>query len=49
MDKHVFFDIEFIKKINPKIDIMLIRKVIDRMLELGELEKGVGDSFKKMV
>lgn len=49
MDKHVFFDIEFIKKINPKIDIILIRKVIDRMLELGELEKGIGDSFKKII
>jgi hypothetical protein len=49
MDKNIFFDMEFIKKINPKMDIKLIRKVIDRMLEISELEKGVGETFRKII
>jgi len=49
MDKNIFFDLDFIKKINPKTDIKLIRKVIDRMLEIGELEKGVGETFRKII
>jgi ATP-dependent DNA helicase RecQ len=49
MDKNIFFDLEFIKKINPKMDIKLIRKVIDRMLEISELEKGVGETFRKII
>lgn len=49
MDKNIFFDFEFIKKINPKIETNRIRKVIDRMLELGELEKGVGETFRKII
>jgi predicted transcriptional regulator len=34
-------------KINSKIPEVFVRKIIDRMIEIEEIEKGIGEMFKK--
>ena len=47
LQKNVFVPIEYILKINPKIPEVFVRKIIDRMIEIEEIEKGIGEMFKK--
>lgn len=47
LQKNVFVPLEYILRINPNIPEVFIRKIIDRMIEIEELEKGIGEMFKK--
>jgi ATP-dependent DNA helicase RecQ len=47
LQKNVFVPIEYILKINSKIPEVFVRKIIDRMIEIEEIEKGIGEMFKK--
>jgi ATP-dependent DNA helicase RecQ len=47
LQKNVFVPLEYILKLNPNIPEVLIRKIIDRMIEIEEIEKGIGEMFKK--
>lgn len=47
LQKNVFVPLEYILKCNPKIPEVFIRKIIDRMIEIEEIEKGIGEMFKK--